>query len=247
MKNHTRLIAGAVSILIALSVPTTAHASGDVSSAELKPYAVAGDDRRATLIDSKAEANDRLGSDALSAEFDIATDAELVAFLLLAKGPIADRNPDAVAAAEAQIPALTEITEAQALDASQQYVDASSVFVSEIRPGLLSSNPIYVQDAIDRFGRDFVSYVDSVSEGASESAEGLVVRASGCNGSFCVKQVALALTTAVVVWQIAGLHTVAAVTIVLAAAVFVYLPGNERMGQVDEQKFVSSFMSNIRA
>ncbi|WP_104128873.1 hypothetical protein [Cryobacterium sp. Y57] len=247
MKNHIRLIAGAVSILIALSVPTTAHAAGDVSSAELKPYAVTGDDRRARLIDSKAEANDRLGSDALNAESDIATDAELVAFLLLAKGPIADRNPDAVAAAEAQIPALIEITEAQALDASQQYVDASSVFVSEIRPGLLSSNPIYVQDAIDRFGQDFVSYVDSVSEGISESAEGLVVRASGCNGSFCVKQTALALTTAVVVWQVAGLHTVAAVTIVLAAAVFVYLPGNERMGQVDEQKFVSSFMSNIRA
>ncbi len=44
-----------------------------------------------------------------------------------------------------------------------------------------------------------------------------------------------------------GLHTAAAVTNVFAAAVFVYLPGDERMGQVDEQKFVSSFMSNIRA
>lgn len=146
------------------------------------------------MIDSKAEANDRLGSNALSAESGVITDAELVAFLLLAKGPIAERNPDAVAAAEAQISALAEITEARALDASQQYVDAS-----------------------------------------------------GCNGSFCAKQTALALTTAVVLWQVAGLHTAAAVTIVLAAAVFVYLPGDERMGQIDEQKFVSNFMSNIRA
>lgn len=135
------------------------------------------------MIDSKAEANDRLGSNALSAESGVITDAELVAFLLLAKGPIAERNPDAVAAAEAQISTLTEITEAQALDASQQYVDASSVFASEIRPGLLSSNPIYVQDAIDRFGQDFVRYVDTLSAGAAHGRS--------CNKCLCSRCVRL--------------------------------------------------------
>lgn len=42
MKSHTKLIAGAVSLLIALFVPTAANAAGDITSADLKPHAVGG-------------------------------------------------------------------------------------------------------------------------------------------------------------------------------------------------------------
>ncbi|WP_434316339.1 hypothetical protein [Leifsonia sp. P73] len=227
-------------------MPATANALDAGTSTDRSEYSVSADPRRATLSESRPIESAELGARSLAGESNSVTDAELVAFLLLAKGPIAERNPAAVAAAESQLPELALITDEQALEASQRYVDASAVFSSRIRPGLLSDNPVSVQRAIDEFGKDFAAYIEANSKEAAQVMEAPMSR-DGCNGSVCVAQWALAATTAVVVWQVAGLHTAAAVTIVAAAAVFVYLPGNERMGAMDRQKFVSRFMSGVRA
>lgn len=242
----TKVSVGLAISLAAASLPATANALDARASTEKSEYSVTADPSRATLSDARGAANAELGGRALTGESDTVTDAELVAFLLLAKGPIAERNPAAVSAAESQLPELAQITDEQALEASQQYVDASRVFSSRIRPGLLSDNPVSVQRAIDEFGKDFAAYIEANSQDASQMAQASLSR-DGCNGSVCVAQWALAATTAVVVWQVAGLHTAAAVTIVAAAAVFIYLPGNERMGPMDRQMFVSRFMSGIRA
>ncbi|WP_157544254.1 hypothetical protein [Jonesia quinghaiensis] len=244
MRKSTGIAATLATMLVVISFATSAQA--DESSSVEFPYQVEGDDRRAELVTDRAAENTATAAAALFDEGESISDAALVAFLLVAKGPIAERNPDAVAVAEAQIPALKEVSDEQALEASQEYVDASDVFQSEIRPGLLSDNPVHVQNAIEAFGSDFLAYVDSLAPGVGEAAQGLASKPAGCNGTFCVKQTALVGTTAVVVWQVAGLHSAAAVTIALAAAVFVYLPGDERMSAVDQQIFTSDFMTSVR-
>ena len=233
----------AAALLSLAATPAMAVKSTEPSK-PTSSYTVSGASNRAALTTSTTSI-EKMAIGALSEAAREATDAELVAFLLLAKGPIADRNPNAVATAESQIPGLDQVTDAEAIEAAQAYLDETPSFATTIRPALLSSNPMRVEVGLDRFGMSFMRYIDEelTHQGITRTSAEL----NACNGSWCVKQTALAVTTAAVVWQVAGLHTAAAVTIATALAVIIYLPGSDQMNSVDGQRFVNSFMSGLRA
>lgn len=143
-----------------------------------------------------------------------------------------------------QVPQLKNVSPADMEAFSGKYLSANPDFVESVLPKLTSGDPIKVQEAVEAFGSDLMVWVQK--EAAAEGVAPARMGRSGCSwGSGCVKEWYLAATTAAVGWQVAGLHSVAAVTIYVALAVFVYLPGESGMNDIDRQGYASNFATAV--
>ncbi len=174
---------------------------------------------------------------ASSAESDYAPE-DYITFLVFAAGPVADDHPEITELVLAQYPQLAEVPEDQANSFAEYYISKNSGFAGYYIPKLTSGDPDIVKDAVETFAINFATWIEKEYANLGMTEADM----AGCSwGSGCVETWYLALTTAAVGWQVAGLHTAAAVTIAAALAVFVYLPGEAGMNNIDRQEYASSF------
>lgn len=155
------------------------------------------------------------------------SDSDIITYLLGGVGPVAKDNPEITLSVRSKV-GVEKGDEADVRSLADYLLKTDSRLNKEALPLIRSGNPAKVERGIQKFTK----YVrQDVEELSSKNTKKIAAAPAGwwhTDANVIQTHNIASTTNGVIAWQVAGLHTAGAVTIYLAAAVFmfVYLEGD---------------------